>query len=146
MAVSALWYGLGLQAVVDGTENFVWSTDTIKVALCTSTYTPNQDTHKFFSSITNEVTGTGYTAGGATLGTKTTNYTTATNTVWLDAADTSWTTSTITARYAIVYKSTGTAGTSLLLGYVDFGADVVSTAGTFSIQWDALGILTVAAA
>ena len=43
-------------------------TDTIKVMLVTSTYTPNQDTHTKRSDVTNEVSGTGYTAGGATLG------------------------------------------------------------------------------
>jgi hypothetical protein len=115
-------------------------TDTIKVALCTSTYTPSQTTHAYFSSITNEVSGTGYTAGGATLASKTVGTTSLTFT--FDAADTSWATSTITARYAIIYDSTGTAATSALIGYVDFGADVVSSGGTFSIVWDALGIAT----
>lgn len=115
-------------------------TDTIKVALCTSTYTPSQTTHAYFSSITNEVSGTGYTAGGATLASKTVG--TSSLTFTFDAADTSWATSTITARYAIIYDSTGTAATSALIGYVDFGADVVSSGGTFSIVWDALGIAT----
>jgi hypothetical protein len=115
-------------------------TDTIKVALCTSTYTPSQTTHAYFSSITNEVSGTGYTAGGATLASKTVG--TSSLTFTFDAADTSWAASTITARYAIIYDSTGTAATSALIGYVDFGADVVSSGGTFSIVWDALGIAT----
>lgn len=51
--------------------------DTIKAALTTSAYTPNRDTHEFFSDITNEISGTGYTAGGATLGSKTITYTAA---------------------------------------------------------------------
>ena len=144
MAVSANWYGLGLKAFMDG--SIVYATDTIKVALVTSAYPPNQDTDQFFSTIVNEVTGTGYTAGGATLASKTSTYVAASNTVQLDAADTSWANSTITARYAIVYKSTGTASTSPLLGYVNFGADVVSSGGAFNITWDANGILNVAAA
>ncbi len=115
-------------------------TDTIKVALCTSTYTPNQNTHDYFNDITNEVVGTGYTAGGATLGTKTVNVSTKTFT--FDAADTVWSTATITARYAIIYCSTGTSSTSALIGYVDFGADVSSTAANFTIQWNASGIFT----
>lgn len=143
MAVSALVYGLGLQSFANGGVN--WGADTIKCALATSTYTPNQDTDAFFSSVT-EATGTGYTAGGVTLASKTSAYTAATNTVALDAADVSWTTSTITARYAVVYKSTGTASTSQLIAYVDFGANVSSTAGTFSIVWDAAGIVTLSAA
>lgn len=115
-----------------------WLSDTIKVMLCTSTYTPSQTTHAYKSSITNEVTGTGYTAGGATLGSPTA--TKSSLVVSLDAADTSWTTSTITARYAVIYKDTGSAATSPVLGYVDFGADATSTAGTFTITWDATGI------
>jgi hypothetical protein len=119
-------------------------TDTIKVALATSTYTPSQTTHDYFNDITNEVTGTGYTAGGATLASKT--VTTSSLTFTFDAADTSWASSTITARYAIIYVSTGTASTSALIAYVDFGADVVSSGAAFSITWDATGIASFTAA
>ncbi len=119
-------------------------TQTIKVALTTSTYTPNQATHDYFDDITNEITGTGYTAGGATLGTKT--MTVATTVSTFDAADTSWTTSTLTARYAIIYYASGTAATSLLIGYLDFGADKSSSAGTFQITWAATGIFTITCA
>lgn len=115
-----------------------WLSDTIKVMLCTSSYTPSQTTHCYKSSVTNEVTGTGYTAGGATLGTMTATKSSLVTS--LDAADTSWTTSTITARYAVIYKSTGSDATSPVLGYVDFGADATSTAGTFTITWDSTGI------
>ncbi len=115
------------------------------MALATSSYTPNQNTHDYFNDITNEVTGTGYTAGGATLGTKTVTQSTTTHT--FDAADTVWTTSTITARYAIIYDSTpGTAATNPLIAYVDFGADVSSTAGDFTIAWNASGIFTITVA
>lgn len=144
MAVTAVVYGPALAALASGSIN--WGSDTIKVALATSSYTPDQDAHVFFNDITNEVTGTGYTAGGATLGSKTSNYTSGTNTQVLDAADTSWTTSTITARYAIIYKSTGTSSTSPLIGYVNFGADVSSSGGTFQITWDAAGIFTITTA
>lgn len=152
MAVTAKWYCNGLANLLGGTAEggspIDFLTDTIKVALCTSSYTPDQDAHDFFDDITNEVSesGTNYTAGGATLGSKTVTVTGGTNVVKLDAADTSWASSTITARYAIIYKSTGTASTSPLLGYVDFGADVSSTAGTFQITWDAAGIFTLTAA
>ena len=145
MAVTGFFYGNAFLNAFDKKIDF--NSDTIKVALCTSTYTPNQDTHDFFNDITNEVSGTGYTAGGATLGTPTLTYTGGTNVLKLDGDDVSWTTSTITARYAIIYDSTpGTAATNPLLAYVDFGADVTSTAGTFSIVWDAAGIATVTVA
>lgn len=145
MAVTALWYGLGLKSAFN--KEIDWDTDTIKVMLCTSTYTPNQDTHQYKSDITNEVTGTGYTAAGATLTTSAPAYTAGTNTLMLDAADTSWPSSTIVARYAVVYDATpGTDATRPLLGYVDFGTNVSTTAGTFSIVWDAAGVLTLTAA
>lgn len=115
-------------------------TDTIKVALVTSSYTPDIDAHTKFSDVTNEVTGTGYTAGGATLGTVTVTADNTNNRGVFDAADTSWANSTITARGAVIYKSTGTASTSPLIGYVDFGADKVSSAGAFTITWSADGI------
>jgi len=145
MAVSAKLYGLALQSFAN--KEIDWDSDTIKVMLCTSTYSPNQDTHRYKSDVTNEVTGTGYTAGGATLTSPTFAYTAGTNTLTLDAADTSWPSSTITARYAVIYDSTpSTDATRPLLAYVDFGADVSTTAGTFSIVWDATGIITLTAA
>lgn len=116
-------------------------TDTIKVALVTSAYTINIDTHEFFSSITNEVSGTGYTAGGKTLTTPAVTEDTTNDRGVFDADDVSWTTATITARAAIIYKSTGSSATSPLIGYVDFGSDQVSTAGTFTISWNASGIV-----
>lgn len=118
-------------------------TDTIKVALVTSSYTPDQDVHDFFDDVTNEVSGTGYTAGGATLGSVTVTADNTDNEGVFDAADTSWTTATITARAAVIYKSTGTASTSALIAYVDFGSDKVSTAGTFTISWNSEGILNL---
>lgn len=145
MAVTAFVYG----ALIDhlAQKRIDIDTDTIKVALCTSTYTPNQDTHDFFNDITNEVTGTGYTAGGATLTSVTWAYTSGTNTWKFDAADTSWASSTITARYAIIYVDTaGASSTDPLIAYVDFGADVSTTAGTFTITWESAGIFTVTVA
>lgn len=142
MAVTAFFYGNAFVSAFNKEMDF--NSDTIKCALCTSTYSPAQDTHAYFSDITNEVSGTGYTAGGATISTPTITYTGATNVLKLDGADVSWASSTITARYAIVYDDTpATAATKPLIAYVDFGADVSSTNGTFSITWDSAGIATV---
>lgn len=118
-----------------------WDSDTIKVMLTTSAYTPNQDTHVYKSDVTNEVTGTGYTAGGQALTSKTATYDSATNVTVFDAADTTWANSTITARYAVIYDDAGASDASkVLLGYVDFGSDQSSTNGNFAITWDATGI------
>jgi len=124
-----------------------FDSDTIKVALLTSSYTPDQDAHDYFNDVsTYEVSGTGYTAGGATLASKTATYDSSTNVIVLDAADVTWSSSTITARYAVVYDSTGTASTSALIGYVDFGSDQSSTNGNFTITWDSTGIVRITVA
>jgi len=142
MAVSAKWFGKTILNQF-GSAPINWTADTIKVALCTSSFTPDQDVMDFFDDVTNEITGTGYTAGGTTLTTPTKTYTGATNVIKLDADDAVWTTATLTARYAVIYKDTGTASTSPIMGYVDFGADVSSTAASFTIVWDAAGIFTI---
>ena len=124
-----------------------FDTDSIKVALLSSSYTPDQDGHDYFNDVsTYEVSGTGYTSGGATLASKTATYDSATNVIVLDAADTTWSSSTITARYAVIYDSTGTASTSALIGYVDFGSDQSSTNGNFTITWDSTGIVRITVA
>jgi hypothetical protein len=144
-AVTGGLYGVPIKNLTTGVTNGVWDwdTDTIKCALTTSTYTVDIDTHDFFNDVTNEITGTGYTAGGATLASTAGSYDTATDQARLDAADTTWTTSTLTARIAVVYKSTGTGSTSPLISFLNFGADVSTTAGTFQITWDATGIVVI---
>ena len=150
MPITAFWYGPAITGQYSSTaaRRVDWATDTIKVALCTSSYTPNQDTHVYYSDLTNEVaSGGGYTTGGATLASKTTNYDSATNTFSLRAGATSWTTASFTARYAVLYKDTGTGSTSPLLGYVNFGGDETVTSGTFTITWDTTdGALKIVAA
>ena len=125
-----------------------WDTDTIKVALLTNSYTPDQDAHNYLDDvIANEVTGTGYTQGGNTLANKTNAYNSATNVIVLDADDTTWSSSTITARYAVVYDATpATNATRPLIGYVDFGSDQSSSNGNFTITWDATGIVRITVA
>jgi hypothetical protein len=140
MAVTAFAYGLGVKYIMDG--SLVPATDTLKCALITSAYTPNQDTDQFFSTpAANEVSGTNYTAGGVTLGSKTSAYDSATNEERLDAADPAWTGAAITARYAVYYKSTGSNSTSPLLVCVNFGADQAVNPGNFSLIVDVTGWL-----
>jgi hypothetical protein len=125
-----------------------WDSDTIKVALLTNAYTPDQDGHDYYDDVVaNEVSGTGYTAGGNTLANKTNQYNSATNVIVLDADDTTWASSTITARYAVIYDATpATNATRPLIGYVDFGSDQSSSNGNFTITWDATGIVRVTVA
>lgn len=118
-------------------------TDSIKCMLVSSAYTPNIDTHNFLSDVTGEVTGTGYTAGGQALATKSVTEDATNDLAKFDAADVTWAASTITARGAILYKDTGVATSSQLIAYFDFGTDQSSSNGDFTVQWNASGILTL---
>jgi len=126
MAASAKVFGHALKAM--------WANDTIKIALFTSSFVPDQDVDESYSALSNEVAnGDGYTTGGATLGTKTSSYVTETNVLSLKAADPSWSDASITAHYAVIYDDTQ-AGKPVL-GYINFGADITSTNDTFRIRF-----------
>lgn len=189
-------------------------TDTIKVSLHTSSYTPNLDTHETFADVTNEVSGGNYVAGGVTLASKTLTYTAADSwgtaranstayvvgdvvrpatpngflyvcivagtshsspptfgtvplretaegggtVVWVnvgkgisvvDSADPSYGSNvTATARYAVTYRSTGTASTSPLLYLTEFldadgstPANAEVTNSTLNLVLSGLGII-----
>jgi len=129
--VASLIYNSAIDDMAKGAIDF--DTDTFKILLVTSSYTPNKDTHDKRDDVTNEVSGTGYTAGGATSACTVTKDT-ANDKVTISFAATSWATSTITARGAVVYKSRGGASSAdELVCYIDFGADVSSSAATFSV-------------
>lgn len=145
MAITAKYYGKFFASLFNKQVDI--DSDVIKVMLCSSSYTPDQDTHQYKSSVTNEITGTGYTAGGNTLGSVTISYNDATNKLTVDAEDVSWPSSTFTARYAVIYDSSpGSDATRPLICYVDFGESITVTAGIFSITWDAAGIASVTVA
>lgn len=139
-------YGQFLAKALNKEVDF--DSDTIKVALVGSAYTPNQDSHDYWDDVVaNEVTGTGYTAGGATLAGKSVTYDSASNVIVLDANDVTWSSSTITARYAVVYDDSGaTNAQKVLIGYVDFGSDQSSTSGNFTVTWDATGVIRITVA
>lgn len=144
MAVTAFLYAKAMLALAN--KEIDWNSDTIKVALCTSGYTPDQAAHDYFNDVTNEVAaGGGYAAGGATLGTPTAA--SSGNVATFDGVDTTWAASTITAAKAVIYDAqTGVAGTSPLIGWVDFGGDVSTTSGEFKITWNGSGIFTLTVA
>lgn len=145
MAISITKYDNFLLGQMTGLTNAVvdFDTDTIKAALHTNTYAPNYTTDAWFNNVTNEVTGTNYTAGGATLSGVVVNLTT--GTVKFDANDITWAQSGAgfsTARYAVIYKSTGTASTSRLICAVNFGVDVGNTVADLVLVFNAAGIVT----
>jgi hypothetical protein len=146
MSVTGKLYGSIIEKIWG--NDIDWDNDTIKVGLVTSGYTPDQDTHdEWADASASEVVGTGYTTGGATLGGKTATtsaYTGATNIFALDATDATWTVSTITARSAVVYDDT-VSGDPLIC-YQQSSLDVSTTAGTFTVQWHADGVIKITVA
>lgn len=130
-----------LGSTASGGANIDYGSDTIKVMMSTSTYTPNQTTHTIKSDVTNEVSGTGYTAGGVTLGSKAVNISSLT--VMWDAADATWTTASFSAANAVVYDDTVATPVKPLISYVDFGGTQTVSAADFTIIWNASGIWQV---
>jgi hypothetical protein len=123
--------------LLNGAHDFDLSTgDTLKIALYTSSATLSAATTAY--ATTNEVSGTNYTAGGNTL-TKVDPASSGT-TAFVDFANTTWSSSTITARGALIYNSTpnttsGAAPANAAVAVLDFGADKSSTSGDFTIQF-----------
>ena len=118
------------QALLDGEMDFSSDTSqTFKIALYTSSATLDASTTAY--SATNEVSGTGYSAGGNTL-TISTNPTTSGTTAFLSFSNTTWSTASITARGALIYQS---GGSNPAVAVLDFGGDKTSTAGDFQIQF-----------
>lgn len=110
--------------------------DTFKVMLVTSAYTPDQDTHEFRSSVTNEVGNSGTYAAGGSVSVATVTKDDTNNRIDIAFASVNWTSATITARAAVIYKSRGGASTAdELVAYVDFLGDVASSAGTFTVTF-----------
>jgi len=122
------------QELLQGQHNFTASTGhTFKLALYTSSATLDASTTDY--SATNEVSGTGYSAGGGTL----TNVTPTTSgtTAFTDFADLTFSSATITANGALIYNTTtgGGTGTTDSVVVLAFGGDKTSTAGDFTIQF-----------
>lgn len=144
MAGTWKWYGQGLLKIQQGSIDL--DTDTFKMMLTTSTYTPNQDTHDFRDDVTNEVTGTGYTAGGNTLAGVALTYDAASNQTRLTWTSPTWPSSSITGRTAVIYKSRGGAASAdELVAYCTNDADVTSTGATFTVTLPS-PMLTITAA
>jgi len=134
-----------------GTNAVKPSTDAYSVALYSSnTMTPdNTVTTQALASYNgtasqwvtaNEVSGTGYSAGGVSVSSPT--WTQSSNVVTFTSAGTpQWTTASFTAYGCLVYDTTvGAAGTHPGISYNYFGGAQTVTSGTFSIAWNASGI------
>ena len=129
MAISQTLTDAFLQDCLDGAQNLGSGGNTLKIALYTSSASLGATTATYSNS--NEVSGTGYTAGGATLSSQAVAYDSSNQVAYFDAADPAWTTASITARGALIYNNTKSNASIAVL---DFGSDYTSTAGTFTIQ------------
>lgn len=141
MTVTASPYGWAAMHL--GSGRFNVGSEVFKVALTTSAYTPNIDTHKYYSDITNEVVGTNYTSGGVAIPGLWLDYDVDTNQTIFMAATTIFSNVTLTARRAVVYQPTETASTSPLLSWVDFGTDQSPYGNSLIIPWPAEGLLRI---
>lgn len=114
-------------------NNIDFDTDSFKAMLVTSAYAENKDTHGKREDVTNEAAGAGYTSGGVAC-VCTVTKDTANDKVTLQFAAVTWASSTITARGLVYYKSrSGASSADELVAYNDFGSNVSSSGGTFSV-------------
>jgi hypothetical protein len=135
-------YGLSLEKMMIDTLGESLEAEDNKVLMVQDAHTPDFTAHDFRADITNEVSGTGYTAGGNAL--TSTEITLASGLLTFDGADVDWPASTITdAMAAVFYTNVGAAGTDQLISLSDFVTSASSVAGLFRVQWHANGIITI---
>jgi hypothetical protein len=135
MAVTCKWFGSAIPKAFN--KEIDAGSDAIYIMLTTVDYAVDQDTHDYQNDVTNEVVGAGYDAGGKLLANVNVTFDAASNEVRFLADDAVWAASTITARKAVIYDATpGAAASNPLIIYIDFGADVASTADNFTVDFD----------
>jgi hypothetical protein len=153
MAVTGYWYPKSIAiAFGTGTQTIDWVADSAstKCALMGTNFTgtnQSQTAGDYWNDVSSyEAAGTNYTAGGKTIGTTTLTSTAGSGkTVTFGGGTTTvWTTATITARGAVVYKALAAASDSPVVFFLDFGADVPASAGDFTITWHTDGMATIA--
>ena len=128
--------------LLKGNHNFQSGGDTYKIGLYTSSRTAAATDTGY--NTTNETSGTGYTAAGNTLTNIGVTGGSSASTAFIDFVDTSWTTVTVSAQYALIYQSSGGAASASAgaVCWLDFGGTFSTTAGTFTIQFPAAGTST----
>tara|TARA_R100000664_G_scaffold13369_1_gene21403 strand:- start:14554 stop:14985 length:432 start_codon:yes stop_codon:yes gene_type:complete len=132
MAITSAMCTSFKKELLEGKHNFLNSGgDTFKLALYTSDASLGASTTAYTTS--NEVSGTGYTAKGNTL-TRVDPSTDGTTAI-TDFADTTFSSSTITARGALIFNEDTSGDTSVIV--LNFGSDKSSSAGDFTITFPA---------
>lgn len=140
--IAAGLFGLTLEKMLIDTAGQSLEAETHKELMTTDTYTPDFNAHDFRNDVTNEVTGTNYTAGGVTV--TSTEVTISAGTLTFDAADTVYTNVTVAnAMAGVFYFNVGTSATDQLVVLQDFVTAASATAADFTIQHAAGGIFTI---
>lgn len=134
-------FGVTIVDIFDATQLAVNTVgDTCKLSLHTDSYTPDFNAHDFYADLTNEVSGTGYTATGVATASKTVAV--AGGYVTFDFADPSWTTATFSSvRQGVWYDDT--LASDPLICDNNFGSDFSVTAGTLTVVVNANGYLRI---
>jgi hypothetical protein len=109
--------------------------DTLKLTLHLAAASVSQTADTVLADVPNELTTTGgYTAGGATIASKT--YAVSSLVTTFDAADVTWSATTFTHRYGVLWDDTPTSPADPLISFVDNGGDVVTSANDLVYQWN----------
>jgi hypothetical protein len=117
------------------------ATGTLKAMFVDAAFTPNQDSLDFINDVTNEASGTSYTAGGLAISGAVINVDTSANTVTLDADDITTAGLSVSARWVIPYIYTGSTSTSPVLNVFDASGGVGGNVTLTGFNWDANGII-----
>lgn len=117
-----------------------WEADTIDVALLDNSHAFDADNNVWGDVSANEISGTGYTAGGETLANAAVTQDDTNDRAKADGDNVAWTSATFSAWHAVIFDTTATSN---LVCSFDFGGQQQVTAGTFTIQWHTDGIITL---
>lgn len=128
---------------VSATDVVDWDTDSIKCMIVTATYTPDYNVHTYITDVTNEVTGTGYTAGGTAVVNG--SVTRIGNVTTIDFDDIAWVQDAAgfaDGRTFVFYKDTGVPATSILIAAEVNDADFGNVGGPLTYQVNTSGLFT----
>jgi len=136
-------YNRFLMGILGADYDLAEAGDDVQVVLTTSSYAPNIDTHEDMADVTNQLSGTGYTANGENIDTQTVTQDNTDNEGVFDGANVTWSSINAgTADSATLTSWTGTDSTSLLICNIDSGGfPIVTNGGDLTIQWNSEGII-----
>ncbi len=140
------WFTQAVLGQYNAGREVDWLNDTVKVVLTTDTYTPNQDSHTYITEVTGEVTDPSYHR--ITLQGKSITWENESREIrFMSTTNPKWENASFTARWAVIYiekpqgGDDGDPSNDIVLGYVDFGGNQTVVSGTFTVTWDATGVL-----